>query len=109
MKDRRVLTGVYELARAKLKEMGAVGGDQLRTRTGVIKLVEALIGPCRDGDELKFLNSFINRGTVPCRTPIIKGEYKLSAEMKQAEKKAQIQPRLIAMASNLAFTRKDQL
>lgn len=97
MNDRRILTGVYELARAKLKEMGAVGGDQLRTRSGVIKLVEALIGPCRDGDELRFLNSFIYRGTVPSRTPIIKGEYKPSIAMKIAMRKCSDHPIPLSM------------
>lgn len=35
--------------------------------------------------------------------------YKPSAEMKQAEQKSQIQPKLISMASNLAFVKKDFL
>ena len=87
MKDRRMLTGVYELARAKLRSMGEVGGEALRTRVGVIKLIEALNGPCTPGDELRFLNAFIFSNTAPARTPIQKGEYKLPIGMRIAMRK----------------------
>lgn len=97
MTVRRIITGVYELAREKLKDMGEVGGRQLQTREGVLKLVEALQGPCPPGGELKFLNSFIAKGTAATRTPIIKGEYRLPISMRIAKSKCSDQPVPLSM------------
>lgn len=97
MKDRRMLTSVYELARAKLRKMGDVGGGALQTRIGVIKLVEALTGPCIPGDELRFLNAFNMRDTAPVRTTWRKGDYKLPMDMRVAMRKCADQPIPISM------------
>ena len=92
-----MLTGVYELARSKLREMGDVGGRKLQTREGVITLIEALAGPCPPGDELKFLNAFISRGTVPARSVIQKGEYKIPTAMRIAMRKCADHPVPLSM------------
>lgn len=97
MMTKRKLTGVFELARAKLKASGTVAEKDIRTRFDVLKLVQKITGPCAPGDELKMLTEFLNKDAAPAKTTWRRDEYKLPREMRVAMQKSADHPRPLSM------------
>lgn len=100
MISRRDLCGLFELARAKLRA-GQVTKAATHTRIGVISEIEKILGPCEPGQEIKFINAYLNGGgkTAAPPDPLIrfKGEYKLPLVMRIAQRKAADHPIPLSM------------